>query len=228
MFEHERRHGRGTGPRGGWEQWSRRLEQRFAEAFGDGRRTAPRGGWDNWSERMERRFAEKFGDGRGGGGRRRMFDGSELRLVLLKLISETPRHGYDLIREIEARTGGAYAPSAGVVYPTITLLADMDLIAEQPGEGAKKVFAITPAGEAHLAERSEDVTELMNRLTALGHRIERSNRGPVQRAIGNLRQVIHQKLHADGAEPGAPGLDQDSLHAIAEILDDAARRIERL
>ncbi|WP_294287336.1 PadR family transcriptional regulator [uncultured Sphingomonas sp.] len=211
---------RGAASRGGWEQWSQRLERRFAEKFGDGRGCAPRGGWDRWNERMEERFAEKFG-GRGGGGRRRMFDGSELRLVLLKLISETPRHGYDLIREIEARTSGAYMPSAGVVYPTITLLADMDLIAEQPGEGAKKVFAITPAGEAHLAERSEDVAELMNRLTALGRRTERSNRGPVQRAIGNLRQVIHQKLHDDG-------VDQDKLHAIADILDDAARRIERL
>ncbi|NWM55099.1 PadR family transcriptional regulator, partial [Escherichia coli] len=65
-----------------------------------------------------------MGAGRGGfghgerGGRRRMFDGTELRLILLKLIEEQPRHGYDLIREIEERSGGAYAPSPGVVYPT--------------------------------------------------------------------------------------------------------------
>ena len=59
-----------------------------------------------------------------GGGRRRMFDGGELRLVLLKLIQDEPRHGYDLIKEIEELTGGAYAPSPGVVYPTLSMLAD--------------------------------------------------------------------------------------------------------
>ncbi len=67
--------------------------------------------------------------GRGGGrGRRRMFGSGELRLVLLKLIADEPRHGYDLIRAIEALTGGDYAPSPGVVYPTLTMLADMGLI----------------------------------------------------------------------------------------------------
>ncbi|WP_447514071.1 PadR family transcriptional regulator, partial [Clostridioides difficile] len=59
-----------------------------------------------------------------------MFDGTELRLILLKLIEEQPRHGYDLIREIEERSGGAYAPSPGVVYPTLTMLDDMGLIEE--------------------------------------------------------------------------------------------------
>jgi DNA-binding PadR family transcriptional regulator len=193
-----------------------------------GRGAGPRGGWDQWGERMEQRFAEMFGNGRGGGGRRRMFSGDELRLVLLKLIAERARHGYDLIREIETLTAGAYAPSPGVVYPTVTLLADMDLIAEQPGEGAKKVFAITPAGEAHLAERAEEVAALMDRLKALGSMSERSNRGPVQRAVGNLRQVIHQKLHDDAVDGGAPAPDRETSHAIADILDDAARRIERL
>ena len=160
-------------------------------------------------------------EGRGGGGRRRMFAGDELRLVLLKLIEESPRHGYDLIREIEERTGGAYAPSPGVVYPTVTLLADMDLIGEQASDGAKKVYAITTAGQAHLTEREEQVAALMERLGALGEMRERSSRGPVKRAIGNLREVIQQRL-------GGGEVQQDTLHAIAEVLDEAARRIERL
>ena len=85
-----------------------------------------------------RGFGHGFGHGFGGGGRRgggrgergerrRMFDGGELRLVLLKLIADEPRHGYDLIRQIEELTGGTYAPSAGVIYPTLTMLDDMDL-----------------------------------------------------------------------------------------------------
>ncbi len=78
----------------------------------------------------------RFGQGRGhgdGGGfsrRRGLFDGDELRLVLLSLIAEKPRHGYDLIKEIEERSGGVYAPSPGVIYPTLTMLQDMGLIGE--------------------------------------------------------------------------------------------------
>lgn len=157
----------------------------------------------------------------GGRGRRRMFAGDELRLVLLKLIEEAPRHGYDLIREIEERTGGAYAPSPGVVYPTLTMLADMELIGEQPGDTAKKVFAINEAGRSHLAERADEVAALMERLGALGEMRERSSRGPVKRAIGNLRQVLHHRL--DGRE-----IEQETLHKVAELLDEVARKIERL
>ncbi len=102
-----------------------------------------------------------------GGGRRRMFDGGELRLVLLKLIGEQPRHGYDLIREIEDRSGGAYAPSPGLVYPTLTLLTDIGLTQEAKSDGTRKLFAITDAGTAHLLEKSAEVEAAMAKLAAL-------------------------------------------------------------
>ena len=152
---------------------------------------------------------------------RRMFDGGELRLVLLKLIEGGPRHGYDLIRAIEELTGGVYAPSPGIVYPTLTLLADMELIAEQQSEGARKLFAITPAGEAHLAERAEEVAALMARLEGLGEMRERSDRGPVRRAMGNLKSALHSKLRGEDGNAELP-------HEIAAILDEAVRKIERL
>ncbi len=152
---------------------------------------------------------------------RRMFDGGELRLVLLKLIEGGPRHGYDLIRAIEELTGGAYAPSPGIVYPTLTLLADMELIAEQESKGARKLFAITDAGTAHLAERAEEVAALMARLEGLGEMRERSNRGPVRRAVANLKSAIHGRLRGEEANAELP-------HEIAAILDEAARKIERL
>ncbi len=177
--------------------------------------------WGPFTVEWDVRHEGIGGPGGGGRGRRRMFAGDELRLVLLKLIEEAPRHGYDLIREIEERTGGAYAPSPGVVYPTLTMLADMGLIDEQPSADAKKVFAITTAGKAHLTEREEEVAGLIERLGALGEMRERSNRGPVRRAIGNLRQVIQHRL-------GEGEVEKETLHAIADILDDAARRIERL
>ena len=77
---------------------------------------------------------------------------SELRLLLLRLIADEPRHGYDLIRAIEELSHGAYAPSPGVVYPTLTMLQDMGLIEEAKSEGARKVFQATAEGDAHLKE----------------------------------------------------------------------------
>lgn len=168
-------------------------------------------------------FGEEFGAGpgrgRGGGRRQRVFDGGELRLVLLKLIEENPRHGYDLIRAIEELTGGAYAPSPGVVYPTLTLLGEMDLICEQ-ADGARKRFSITAEGSAHLAEHADAVAHLFARLRALGEMRERIDAVPVRRAMQNLRSVLQHRL--------GEGLDRERLHAAVELIDEAARKIERL
>lgn len=153
--------------------------------------------------------------------RRRVFDGGELRLVLLKLIADQPRHGYDLIREIEELTAGAYAPSPGIVYPTLTLLDDMGLIEEQQSEGAKKQFAATEAGRVHLAERAEEVAALIARLTELGTERTRTESASVRRAMGNLRHVLMHQLRA-GDVP------TDKLHAIVALIDEAAQKIERL
>lgn len=196
MFHMHRRHG-GCGPRGYFAVWG------------------PGGGAYTMGYARGLR-----GRGRDGGGRRRMFDGGELRLVLLKLIESAPRHGYDLIRDIEERTGGAYAPSPGVVYPTLTLLDDMELI-EGVADGSRKQFAITDAGRAELAEKAEEVAALMARLDELGAHRAKTDTGPVSRAMGNLRNVLAQRVTTDGTTP-------DTLHEIAAMLDDVAQRIERL
>ena len=104
------------------------------------------------------------GGRRGGRGRKRMFESGELRLVLLKLIADEPRHGYDLIRAIEELTGGEYAPSPGVIYPTLTLLQDMGLIEEAEAEGPRKPFQATREGRDHLEEKREEVEALLERL----------------------------------------------------------------
>src|SRR4051794_33424605 len=109
-----------------------------------------------------------WGGGRGRGRRaRRMFESGELRLVLLKLIADEPRHGYDLIRAIEELTGGEYAPSPGIIYPTLTLLQDMGLIEEAPVEGPRKPFQATNDGRNHLEERADEVDALFERLADL-------------------------------------------------------------
>jgi len=173
-------------------------------------------------------FHFEFGDerGRGGGGRgdgprgKRMFRSGELRLVLLKLIADEPRHGYELIRAIEEMTEGDYAPSPGVIYPTLTLLQDMGLIRETPDETQKKVFEATDEGRAHLDANADEVEALFERLSVVSP--ERGKRHPpIGRAIGNLMTALRHRVAHDG-------FDDRLVHEITEILDDAARRIERL
>ncbi len=193
------RGGRGCGPRGGWEHWAARAEGRF-EAFRDHGRG---------------------GGGGGGGGRRRMFDGGELRLVLLKMIADEPRHGYELIKAVEELTGGAYAPSPGMVYPALTMLAEMELIAEQPSETTRKRFGVTEAGTAHLAEQAELVAAMLARLAAVGEHRARSDRAPIRRSMRNLRDVVMERL-----ESGE--LSDDAVHEVSAMIDAVVQKIERL
>jgi DNA-binding PadR family transcriptional regulator len=156
-----------------------------------------------------------------GGRRRRVFDSNELRLVLLKLIADQPRHGYELIRAIEDLTGGAYVPSPGVVYPTLTMLQDMGQITEAQSDGARKAFSVTPDGSEHLASRKEEVEALFARLAALADARERSDGGPVRRAMKNLKMVLIDKLERESVK-------SETLHEMAALIDEAARKIERL
>ena len=155
-----------------------------------------------------------------GGRRRRVFDSGELRLVLLKLIADQPRHGYDLIRAIEDLTGGSYVPSPGVVYPTLTLLQDMGQIEEATPGGPRKQFAATAEGSEHLAAKQAEVDALFARLAQLATAHKRTDGGPIRRAMENLRAVLMNRLDRD--------VETETLHAAAAILDEAAQKIERL
>ena len=171
-------------------------------------------------------FHFDFGEGPGGWGerprgRRRMFGSGELRLVLLKLIADEPRHGYDLIRAIEELTHGDYAPSPGVVYPTLTMLQDMSLIEEQAAEGSRKKFAVTNEGREHLEENADEVEALFERLEEHGSSRRRSSRPEIGRAIGNLMTALRNRVAHEG-------WNEDLLDEVTDILDDAAKRIERL
>jgi len=174
-------------------------------------------------------FGAGFGDGfgrdsrahRGGGGPRgRVLDSAELRLVLLKLIHDEPRHGYELIKAIEALSGGTYAPSPGMVYPTLTLIADQGLV-DETAEGSRKRYACNDAGAQVLADEADAVTTAIARLEDLAKINKRPESGPVRRAMRNLHSVLQGRL----AEKG----DDRALQlAIAQILDEAASRIERV
>lgn len=162
------------------------------------------------------------GDGRGRrGSRRRMFEAGELRLVLLKLIADEPRHGYDLIRAVEELTHGVYAPSPGVVYPTLTMLEDMGLIEESKSEGSRKAFAATAEGRAHLEEKADEVEALFDRLTDAGADRKKAGKAPIRRAMANVAAALFHRLAQEDA-------GDETLHQVAAILDEAAQKIERL
>jgi DNA-binding PadR family transcriptional regulator len=158
-------------------------------------------------------------------GRKGRLDRNELRLVLLKLIADEPRHGYELMKALEELTDGAYSPSPGTIYPTLSLLEDEGAIAESGGKaGAKrKAFGATDAGRTELEERSEEVERLMARLAEIGGRRERDrgNWPQLWRAMGNLAGVLRNRFR-DG------GLDAATIDEMVDIIDEAAKRIERM
>lgn len=158
--------------------------------------------------------------------RGRMFGQGELRLVLLKLIADEPRHGYELIKAIEDMTAGSYAPSPGTVYPTLSLLEDEGLIREVAGgDEPRKAFEATDKGRAELEDRKEEAEGLIERLSHHGER--HAERGKafatpeMFRALGNLAQVV--KMKARGGK-----LDEEALAQVVDLIDEMARKIERL
>ena len=111
-------------------------------------------------ERMHGGRGREHG-GRGGG---RIFDHGDLRWVVLAMLAEQPRHGYEIIKEIEDRVGGAYSPSPGVIYPTLTLLEETGMIAAQESEGGRKLYKVLPEGEEQLKAHQPSVDGLVERM----------------------------------------------------------------
>lgn len=163
------------------------------------------------------------GSGHDGPRRGKRFSGDELRLMVLGLLAQdAPQHGYQLIRAFAERSGDAYSPSPGVLYPLLTLLADMDLIAEvADGQSARRSYTLTPAGEAEASEKKDEIEAAFGRLAALADQAGRADPAPIRRAMMNLRTAAIQRMTSGTA-------DAETAFVIAAILDEAAQKIERL
>ena len=159
------------------------------------------------------------GEHRGRGGMGRFFEQGDLRFVLLRLIADQPSHGYELIKAVEQAVGGAYTPSPGVVYPTLTLLEELGYLSAAQGGGGKKLYSITPDGEAFLETNTRHVEGLFARM---GEAAARSTVAAPRllRAQENLKTALRLKL-TGGA------MTEDQVAAVARILDEAADAIER-
>ncbi|WP_229807768.1 PadR family transcriptional regulator [Asticcacaulis endophyticus] len=157
------------------------------------------------------------GKRRGGG---RIFGHGGLRLVLLTYISEKPSHGYELIKAIEDKLDGTYSPSPGVVYPILTWIEELGYATIAATEDGRKLYTITPAGLEFLTQNADAVADAMGRLERGKARM--TDRPPqIVRAIENFKTALHLRLNR---EP----LTLAEIEAIADILDEAAKKVERI
>jgi DNA-binding PadR family transcriptional regulator len=157
--------------------------------------------------------------GRWRGGR--MFEQGDLRYVVLRLLEEKPRHGYEIIKALEERFSGAYAPSPGVVYPTLQLLEDQGFARVRPEAEGKKVYEITDEGRAYLAENRDAVDTIFERISKLvGHFMDE----PMTEVHGAFRRVGKATYSRATDAVQNPEL----LKQIVEILNRAAKEIEAL
>jgi DNA-binding PadR family transcriptional regulator len=120
-----------------------------------------------------------------------VFSHGRLRLYLLKLLEESPRHGYDVIRLLEDRFMGLYAPSPGTIYPRLQRLEAEGLVT-QTKEGGRKVYQITDAGRAELASRHDELDELEAEIAGSVHGLAREIRDEVRGTVRDLKQELKQ------------------------------------
>ena len=147
-----------------------------------------------------------------------MFGSGDLRYVILQLISEKPSYGYEIIKSIQERLGGNYAPSPGVVYPMLTMLEEMGH-ASVVMEGTRKLYTITEEGAKALAENKEMVDALFARIENLRQEYNRQRPQQIERAVENLRMALRMKMGS---------LTQEQINTVTDILDAAAKQIERI
>jgi DNA-binding PadR family transcriptional regulator len=150
----------------------------------------------------------------------RFFAHGDLRLVILNLIAQEPRHGYDIIKAIEAAAAGAYSPSPGVIYPTLTLLEDLGYVTVST-EGVKKLHEITPEGRSFLDANRNTLDALLSRMSD-GNTAQHRGRAPaIVRAMENLKVALRLRI-TQGP------VTNEQIDAIAALIDAAAAKIEKI
>jgi DNA-binding PadR family transcriptional regulator len=166
-----------------------------------------------------------FGRHRGGFGGRmrfaaRVFEGPDLKNVLLQLIAEKPRHGYELMKAIEEKLNGGYAPSPGLIYPTLTMLEEMGYATVSSSDGSKKLYTITEEGKKYLAENKDAVSALFERMNDMGSAFGLGRSPQILRAVENFRYALRLKTSSGSVTP-------EQIQKIVDAIDAAAKSIEQ-
>jgi DNA-binding PadR family transcriptional regulator len=164
-------------------------------------------------------WAAAFNLGGRGSRRRSMFESGEVKFVILRLLKEKPRHGYEIIKALEEKMAGCYTPSAGTVYPTLQLLEDEGYIRADDSDG-KKVYHVTPEGERYLEEHRDVLDEILDRVRETVRDFTGGGIGEVQGAFAQLAAATFRKAWRRGP-------DDPALQRVAEILRKAKAEIEQ-
>ncbi|RQP24168.1 PadR family transcriptional regulator [Piscinibacter terrae] len=191
------------------------------------------------------RHGHGFGFGRHGGfggdasmagfGAGRKISSGDLQLLILALLAEKPRHGYELIKELDERSKGFYVPSPGMVYPALSYLEETGL-ASVDAEGTKKLYSVTVAGLSHLDEHRAAVDAMLQQLAWIGARMERvrdafgsedeAGFDPRGRGRRGFIDELHDAIHAVRSAIREVG-DEADQRRVAEILRRAIEEIRR-
>jgi DNA-binding PadR family transcriptional regulator len=186
--------------------------RRFAHSEADSGRRGARG---------EGHHGPRHGGRHGHGGPSRLgrfFEHGDMRFVLLQLIAERPRHGYELIKAIEEKSGGAYVPSPGVIYPTLTLLEETGHVAVADREAPRKLHQITDEGRAYLAANQGIVDAIFARIAATTPAA--GEQPPILAAMRNLKRALRQRLSTGP-------MTEAQISAIASLIDTVAAAVEK-
>jgi len=181
----------------------------------------------DFGARFGKAHGRSFGARRGGwighgvgAGRERLFDAGDIKLVILKLLSEQPSYGYQLIKTMEQRLSGGYTPSAGVIYPTLTMLEEEGFTATAI-ENGKKVYSVTPGGMEFLQANKRRIGELFERLDEAGRGFRRGRSPEVMKAFHNLRSAVVARLFRESVTP-------EQIRSITEAINAAAKAIDEM
>lgn len=150
----------------------------------------------------------------------RLFEHGDLRFVVLALIAEKPRYGYEVIKAIEEKAGGAYTPSPGVVYPTLTMLEELGYATLTPSEGAKKLYSITAEGQACLVENRAVVDALLARMSEAQNAWGDGAMPQILRALESLNLALKYRF-ARGP------VSEQQAQTIAAAIDAAVKAAEQ-
>jgi len=142
-----------------------------------------------------------------------------MKYVILKLLKDKPRHGYEVMKELEDQMHGCYSPSPGTVYPTLQWLEDEGLVVAKDVEG-KKVYEITDAGRAFLEEHRDMVDDIFDRVREAVDRTLGGAMGDVNRSFGRLVKAVYRT--------GWKARDEATRQRLVAILDRVVGEVEGL
>jgi DNA-binding PadR family transcriptional regulator len=183
------------------------------------------GGWSMSAGEGGGRFGGRrgrggpFGRHRGGpfGGRGpRMFDPGALRLVVLGLIAEEPRHGYDIIKALEAKFQGSYSPSPGAIYPMLQMLEEADLVISE-AHGNKRLYRITEQGRAYLQENAEELARINAQIDEVSAEDGEISLGDEVRAVA---KAVFMRLRRGQFTPEQARKVRDILRKMRRDIED--------